>query len=147
MGGGVFAGDSVLVAGPSGSGKSVFSTHFIAEGVKRGEGGVMVVFEEHPEEYIERAKLLGFDLESMVKRARSKESSPAAAGPVGDETLVEIRDARSPPGRQRVFHDSISRLRAGPRPTFRDDFVSRIYRTGRGADRHRHHRGHDHRGH
>jgi circadian clock protein KaiC len=42
----------VLVAGPSGSGKSVLATQFIAEGAKQGEAGVLVVFEEHPKEYL-----------------------------------------------------------------------------------------------
>ena len=48
LGGGIRAGESVLVAGPSGSGKTVFATQFIAEGVKRGEPGVIAVFEGLP---------------------------------------------------------------------------------------------------
>lgn len=55
MGGGIPAGDAVLVAGPSGSGKTVLGTQFAAEGVRHGEPGVVAVFEEHPEEYLNRA--------------------------------------------------------------------------------------------
>ncbi len=50
MGGGIPAGDSLLVAGPSGTGKSLFGTHFIAEGLRLGEAGIMAIFEERPED-------------------------------------------------------------------------------------------------
>ena len=46
LGGGIPAWDSVLVAGPAGSGKSALATHFIAEGLKQGETGLIAVFEE-----------------------------------------------------------------------------------------------------
>ena len=39
MGGGIPEGDSLLVAGPSGTGKSVLATQFIAEGLRQGEAG------------------------------------------------------------------------------------------------------------
>ena len=49
MGGGILEGDSVLVAGPSGTGKSALATQFIAEGLRRGEPGIAAIFEERPE--------------------------------------------------------------------------------------------------
>jgi circadian clock protein KaiC len=51
MGGGIFEGDSLLVAGPSGTGKSALATQFIAEGLRNGEPGIMALFEERPEGY------------------------------------------------------------------------------------------------
>jgi len=54
MGGGIPEGDSVLIAGPSGSGKSVFASQFIAEGLRHGEPGILAIFEERPEEYAVR---------------------------------------------------------------------------------------------
>ena len=50
MGGGIPLGDIVLVAGPSGTGKSALATHFITEGLRHGESGIMAIFEERPEE-------------------------------------------------------------------------------------------------
>src|SRR5437867_12068466 len=50
MGGGIPEGDSMLLAGPSGSGKSVLSSQFIAEGLRRGEPGIVAIFEEIPSE-------------------------------------------------------------------------------------------------
>jgi circadian clock protein KaiC len=46
MGGGILEGDSLLVAGPSGTGKSALATHFIAEGLRHGEPGIIAIFEE-----------------------------------------------------------------------------------------------------
>ncbi|MBK9363063.1 MAG: AAA family ATPase [Rubrivivax sp.] len=48
LGGGLPRGYSLLVAGPSGSGKSVLAASFLAEGVRRGETGVVAAFEQHP---------------------------------------------------------------------------------------------------
>src|SRR5687768_3780913 len=48
LGGGIFQGDSLLVAGPSGSGKSAIATQFIDAGILNGEPGVMAIFEERP---------------------------------------------------------------------------------------------------
>src|ERR1700692_1779751 len=48
LGGGLPSGYSMLVAGPSGSGKTILATAFLAEGVRRGEPGVIVAFEQTP---------------------------------------------------------------------------------------------------
>ncbi len=72
MGGGVPAGDAVLLAGPSGSGKTVLATQFISQGLKQGEHGVIAAFEEHPEDYVARSKDLGFDLEEEVEQGNVK---------------------------------------------------------------------------
>ena len=50
LGGGIPEGDGVLVAGVSGTGKSVLATQFIAEGIRQGDPGIVVVFEERPQE-------------------------------------------------------------------------------------------------
>ena len=44
--GGFLTGDSILIAGPAGTGKTLLAMHFIADGVARGEPGVIAVFEE-----------------------------------------------------------------------------------------------------
>ena len=46
MGGGLPPGYSLLVAGPSGSGKSLLATGFLAEGARIGEKGVVAAFEK-----------------------------------------------------------------------------------------------------
>jgi circadian clock protein KaiC len=67
LGGGTLRGNGVLIAGPVGSGKSTVATQFIAEGVKRGEPGVVVIFEETTPKYLDQAKALGCDLCRWMK--------------------------------------------------------------------------------
>ena len=58
MGGGILEGDSVLVAGPSGTGKSALATQFLAAGLRHGEPGIVAIFEERPQGYTRRAPAL-----------------------------------------------------------------------------------------
>ncbi|HAC62551.1 MAG TPA: circadian clock protein KaiC [Cyanothece sp. UBA12306] len=46
--GGLPKGRATLIAGTAGSSKTVFACQFLAEGIKRGENGVFVTFEEPP---------------------------------------------------------------------------------------------------
>ncbi|HTE47736.1 MAG TPA: ATPase domain-containing protein, partial [Gemmatimonadaceae bacterium] len=67
MGGGIPAGDAVMLAGPAGSGKTTFATQFVSEGLRQGEAVVIVVFEEHPEEYLARAKSRNQDMKQSIE--------------------------------------------------------------------------------
>ncbi|MCL5265341.1 MAG: AAA family ATPase [Chloroflexi bacterium] len=128
LGGGIQAGDSVLVAGPSGSGKTVFATQFIAEGVKRGEAGVIAVFEEHPQDYLDRAKSLGFDLEEMIRQGKLKAIYLRPLDLSVDETLQEIQETVERIGAKRVVIDSLSGFELALASTFREDFRESLYR-------------------
>jgi len=128
MRGGIPAGDSVLIAGPSGSGKSVLATQFIAEGGARGEPGVLVVFEEHPKEYLHRAQGLGFDLHKMVAEGTLEALYLRPLDLSPDETLFEIREAAKRVGAKRVVIDSMSGFELALAPTFRTDFRESLYR-------------------
>jgi circadian clock protein KaiC len=128
MGGGIPAGDSVLLAGPTGTGKSMLATQFIAAGAAEREAGVLIVFEEHAKEYLARAEALGFGLGAMVDDGtleviylRPLDLSP-------DETLHEIREAADRVGAQRVVIDSLSGFELALAPTFRVDFRESLYR-------------------
>ncbi len=48
MGGGIREGDSLLIAGPSGTGKSALATQFIAAGLRKGEPGIMAISKSAP---------------------------------------------------------------------------------------------------
>jgi circadian clock protein KaiC len=138
LGGGIPVGDSVLLAGPSGSGKTVLSTQFIAAGAARGEGGVIATFEEHPADYVRRAKLLGIDLEEMVRRNQLRVFYLRPLDLSVDETLEEIHTAVEQVKAKRVLIDSLSGFELALAPTFREDFRESLYRmvgalTGRGV--------------
>lgn len=128
MDGGIPTGDSVLVAGPSGSGKSVLATQFIAEGAKQGEAGVLVVFEEHPKEYLHRAEGLGFEVREMIEAGMLEALYLRPLDLSPDETLHEIREAVKRVGARRVVIDSMSGFELALAPTFRADFRESLYR-------------------
>ena len=66
LGGGVERGSSVLILGPAGTGKSLFTLTFIISAIKRGEKAAMFVFDEELGLLFDRAKGLGIDLRQLV---------------------------------------------------------------------------------
>ena len=128
MGGGIFEGDSVLVAGPSGTGKSALATQFIAEGLRRGEPGVIAIFEERPQGYMERAKSIGLDLETSQKKGKLEILYVRPLDLSVDETMQEILDAVERVGAKRLVIDSLVGFEMALAPGFREDFRESLYR-------------------
>jgi circadian clock protein KaiC len=128
MGGGIPAGDSILVAGPTGAGKTILGTQFIAAGVDSGEPGVIAVFEEHPDTYVSRAKSLGFDLQEMVDSGKLDILYIRPLDLSVDETLRAIEDRVHRIGAKRVVIDSLSGFEIALSPGFRQDFRESFYR-------------------
>src|SRR5581483_264417 len=48
LGDGYWPGASTLVAGPTGSGKTLLGLHFLYRGAERGESGVLATLQESP---------------------------------------------------------------------------------------------------
>ncbi len=128
MGGGIQAGDSVVMAGPTGTGKTTFASQFIAEGIRRGEAAVIAVFEEHPEAYLRRTKSFGVDFQDAVRQEKLKVIYLRPLDLSVDETLEEIRDSVRRLGATRVVIDSLSGFEMALAPTFREDFRESLYR-------------------
>jgi len=126
--GGVREGDSVLVAGSSGTGKSVLATQFIAEGVRQGEPGIVAVFEERPEAYAERATSLGLDLETPQKDGKLTILYLRPLDLSVDETMQSILDAVQKIGAKRLVIDSLAGFEMALSPGFRADFRESLYR-------------------
>src|SRR4051812_46582922 len=61
LGGGIPRGDSVLVLGPSGIGKTLLSLHFTGAGLERGERCLHLSFQETPDALLARAAAVGRD--------------------------------------------------------------------------------------
>lgn len=57
---------NIVVGGP-GSGKTLFTIMFLIEGLKKGESGIYVTFEEKKEKLYEDVKSFGWDLEKYEK--------------------------------------------------------------------------------
>jgi len=128
MGGGIPAGNAVVLAGPTGSGKTTFAVQFVAEGLREGESAVIAVFEEHPEIYLARATAMGTELKDAVSTDRLRMIYLRPLDLSVDETLQEIRDAVEQIGATRVVIDSISGFEMALAPTFREDFRESLYR-------------------
>ena len=65
--GGYKEGSINLVEGGPGSGKTIFSTQFLVEGIKRGEPTAYITFEVVTEKFYENMLMLGWDLEKYEK--------------------------------------------------------------------------------
>jgi circadian clock protein KaiC len=128
LGGGVIEGDSLLVAGPSGTGKSALATQFIAEGLRQGEPGIMVIFEERPDGYIQRADSFGLKLAAAEKQGRLETLYLRPLDLSVDETMLAILDAIKRVKAKRVVIDSLVGFEMALAPGFRADFRESLYR-------------------
>jgi circadian clock protein KaiC len=128
LGGGILEGDSLLVAGPSGTGKSALATQFIAEGLRHDEPGVMAIFEERPEGYTARASAFGLNLKTPQEKGRLEILYLRPLDLSVDETMQEILDAVERLGAKRLVIDSLAGFEMALAPGFRTDFRESLYR-------------------
>jgi circadian clock protein KaiC len=132
MGGGLPAGYSLLIAGPSGSGKSLLATAFLAAGARAGEQGVIAAFEKSPSES------RNAELEALIASGRVGVVDTRALDLSIDETLFALTENIRRTGATRVVIDSLSGFELALAPTFREDFRESLHRmvavlTGIGA--------------
>lgn len=122
MGGGLPRGYSLLVAGPSGSGKSILASAFLAEGARCGETGVIAAFEQRSRHSRGRivAELIDNDRIGVVD-TRAPDLSV-------DEMAMLLIDEIHRLGASRVVIDSLSGFELALAPTFRDDFRESLSR-------------------
>jgi circadian clock protein KaiC len=125
MGGGLPQGYSLLVAGPSGSGKSVLATAFLVEGARCGETGVIATFEQRPN------RLRNPVLVDLIDSGRVCLVDARAPDLIHQQQqdLVDGQIRRL--GASRVVIDSLSGFELGLAPSFREDFresMSRMVR-------------------
>lgn len=128
MGGGIPEGDSVLIAGSSGTGKSLLATQFIAAGLRAGEPGIVAVFEERPDEYASRASSFGLDLETSQKNGTLEIIYLRPLDLSVDEMMQELIDAVTRTGAKRLVIDSLAGFEMALAPGFRTDFRESLYR-------------------
>lgn len=128
LGGGIPEGDSVLIGGSSGTGKSLLGTSFIVEGLKHDEPGIVAMFEERPNEYANRAAGFGFDLRTPQAEGKLKLLYIRPLDLSVDETVREIIDAVQQMGAKRLVIDSLAGFEMALAPGFRTDFRESLYR-------------------
>ena len=72
LGGGFLIGDSTLVAGSPGTGKTTLGLQFLAAGVAAGQRGVFVTFEYLPQQLYRDAAKRGWPLEQWEREGKIK---------------------------------------------------------------------------
>ena len=122
LGGGLPRGYSLLVAGPSGSGKSILAATFLAEGVRSGETGVIAAFEQHPNRA--RNRVLVDLVESGQVGLVDSRGSDLSIDEVVMLLLSEVRRLKA----TRLVIDSLTGFELALAPTFRDDFRESLLR-------------------
>ena len=125
--GGLVQGRPVLLVGTAGTGKTIFGLQYLATGAREfGEPGVLVTFEEVPEDIVRNAGSFGWDLADLVASGQLVvvDASPDASSDADFDfaALVgELERAVRSTGAKRVVLDSIGALF----PAFRDPLVVR----------------------
>jgi circadian clock protein KaiC len=122
MGGGLPAGYSLLVVGPSGSGKTILATEFLAEGVRRGESGVIAAFEKSP------SQLLSNRLNVLIKTGKVGMIDTRSLDLSIDETLHDLIEMANRMKAKRIVIDSLSGFELALAPEFSEDFRGSLYR-------------------
>lgn len=122
LGGGLPAGYSMLVAGPSGSGKTILATAFLAEGVRIGEPGIIVAFEQTPSQSRTRT------VDDMVRAGSIGLINTRSLDLSIDEILQRVVDLIHKMKATRVVIDSLSGFELAVAPSFREDFRESLFR-------------------
>lgn len=66
LGGGLQYGTSTLLAGPSGSGKSSFATHFAMRAIEQGQRAAVFAFDETEQNFLRRSEGIGLRVRDAV---------------------------------------------------------------------------------
>jgi circadian clock protein KaiC len=122
MGGGLPRGYSLLVAGPSGSGKSILAAQFLAEGARCGETSVIASFEQRPK--LSRNRTVSDLIDSGVVGLIRAPQADLSVDEVTTLLVTEIRRLNA----TRVVLDSLSGFELMVAPTFSEDFRQSLYR-------------------
>lgn len=122
LGGGLPHGYSVLVAGPSGSGKSILAREFLLEGARRGETGIIAAFEQHP------ARTHSAVLNNLISNGQVELVDGRAPDLSIEEILQLIISKIKRLKASRLVIDSLSGFELTLAPAFRADFRESLLR-------------------
>jgi len=109
--GGIPRGYAVLVAGNPGTGKSILASHFVYEGLNKGENGLYISFSESKEQFYANLERLGMNFRDFEQQSTFVFLDFASITKEGmrdafEEVLATIRDTKV----KRLVVDSISAI-------------------------------------
>jgi circadian clock protein KaiC len=127
LGGGLIRFSSTLLAGSAGSGKTLISLHFLAAGAAHGERGLMVSFQENPEQLAMRAEQFGLDQQLGIDRGNTEVLFLSPVELDLDVAAMRIREAVESRAVRRIVIDSVAELEFAARDPERfDDFLASL---------------------
>ncbi len=108
LNGGIPAGSLVLLAGPAGSGKTMFALEFLYRGALKGEKGFYLSLEEREDALIQTCKQFGWNVEELIAQdmIRIIKYDPYKYENIYELLASNIREM----GAKRVIIDSISAM-------------------------------------
>lgn len=126
---GYWVGTSTLCAGPSGSGKTLMGLHFIFNGARAGEPGLLATLQENPVQLERIAQSFGWSLDEDGVELMYR--SPVDL--YVDQWVYELLDRVEEVGARRVLIDSLSDLQfaTGDEIRFREYMYSLVQRLAR----------------
>lgn len=123
--GGFMPGDAVMLSGSAGTGKTTLALQYLVNGVKLGEPGIYVTFEELPDQIYRDSKNFGWDLQGMEEENKFRLicTSPNLMLESGDDSLLD--DVLGEVHPRRIVVDSLSHLEMFVK---KDDMRKETYR-------------------
>jgi circadian clock protein KaiC len=120
--GGLPLGHTVLVAGPTGSGKTILGTRFLQQGAREGEKGVAFYFEKGA------SRLRNAELAQLVQDGHVRLVESRLLDLTVEELIDEFMRAIDETGATRVVVDSLSEFSLYLAPETRADFRLSVFR-------------------
>jgi circadian clock protein KaiC len=99
--------------GGTGTGKTLLGLHFLVEGARRGEPGIVFTLEETPEQLAEIARAFPFEFQALQERGLLHVRYAAPIELSTDRFLHEARAEIERVGARRVVLDSLTTLQLG----------------------------------
>jgi len=106
--GGIPSGNTVLISGPAGSGKTIFSLEFIVKGAEKGEKGIYLSLEESEENLVKICNQFGWDIKKYLDNdiVRILRYDPYRYENVMEILLTNLRELNA----KRIVIDSVSAM-------------------------------------
>ena len=108
--GGLLPGSSALLSGPTGTGKTMLVTQFVADGAAKGERALLVSYEETREQVHANGRVLGHDFDAYEQQGLLHVVSHYPEVASLDDHLLEVKDLVEQHAPARLAIDSLSAL-------------------------------------
>ena len=106
-------GSTTLIAGPTGSGKTIIGLHFIREGVAKGEPSLYVGLQENPTQLVRIMRNFGWDPEELMNNSNFELMYRSPVEVQLDQVATEIFKRVKAGGVKRVVIDALGDLERG----------------------------------